>query len=134
MKKLTEIEGIGASYAGKLQGAGISNIEDLLEKGSSPKGRKELADKADVSAKLLLRWVNMADLFRIKGVGEEYADLLEAGGVDTVPELGQRNSENLHKKLEEVNEAKKLVRRAPNLAEVTGWVEQAKTLPRKVTY
>ena len=76
----------------------------------------------------------MADLFRIKGVDEEYADLLETAGVDTVPELGQRNSENLHKKLEQVNEAKKLVRRVPNLKEITGWVEQAKTLPRKVTY
>ena len=134
MKKLTEIEGIGASYAEKLQRAGIASIKDLLEKGSSPKGRKEVAENADVSDKLLLRWVNMADLFRIKGVGEEYADLLEAAGVDTVPELGQRNSENLHKKMEEVNEAKKLVRRVPNLKEVTGWVEQAKTLPRKVTY
>ena len=134
MKKLTEIEGIGASYAEKLQGAGIVSIEDLLEKGLSPKGRKEVAEKAGVSDKLLLRWVNMADLFRIKGVGEEYADLLEAAGVDTVPELGQRNSENLHKKLEEVNEAKKLVRRVPNIKEVTEWVEQAKTLPRKVTY
>lgn len=134
MKKLTEIEGIGASYAEKLHKAGIVSIEDLLEKGSSPKGRKEVAEKANVSEKLLLRWVNMADLFRIKGVGEEYADLLEAAGVDTVPELGQRNSENLHKKLEEVNEAKNLVRRAPNLKEVAGWIEQAKILPRKVTY
>jgi predicted flap endonuclease-1-like 5' DNA nuclease len=134
MKKLTEIEGIGPSYAGKLQGAGIVSIEDLLEKGSSSKGRKELAQKAGVSDKLLLRWINMADLFRIKGVGEEYADLLEAAGVDTVPELGQRNPENLHKKMDEVNESKKLVRRVPNLKEITGWVEQAKTLPRKVTY
>ena len=134
MKKLTEIEGIGASYVEKLQRAGIASIEDLLEKGSSPKGRKEVAEKADVSDKLLLRWVNMADLFRIKGVGEEYADLLESAGVDTVPELKQRNAENLHKKMEEVNEAKNLVRRMPNLKEVTGWIEQAKTLPRKVTY
>jgi predicted flap endonuclease-1-like 5' DNA nuclease len=93
-----------------------------------------VAEKAGVSDKLFLRWVNMADLFRIKGVGEEYADLLEAAGVDTVPELRQRNPENLHKKMEEVNEAKKLVRRVPNLKEVTGWIEQAKTLPRKVTY
>jgi predicted flap endonuclease-1-like 5' DNA nuclease len=120
MKELTEIEGIGTSYAGKLQGAGIVSIEDLLEKGSSPKGRKALAEKASVSDKLLLRWINMADIFRIKGVGEEYADFLEAAGVDTVPELGQRKSENLHKKMKGVNEAKKLVRRVPNLKEVTG--------------
>jgi hypothetical protein len=106
----------------------------LLEKGSSPKGRKEVAEKAGVSDKLFLRWVNMAYLFRLKGVGEEYADLLEAAGFDTVPELKQRNPENLHKKMEEVNEAKKLVRRVPNLKEVTEWIEQAKTLPRRVTY
>ena len=134
MKKLTEIEGIGASYAERLQGAGVVSVEDLLEKGSSPKGRKELAENAEISDKLLLRWVNMADLFRIKGVGEEYADLLEAAGVDTVPELGQRNPENLHKKMEEVNETKKLVRRAPNLSEVSSWIEHAKTLPRKINY
>ena len=134
MKKLTEIEGIGASYSGKLQNAGIDNIEDLLEKGSAPKGRKELAEKTGISDKLILRWVNMADLFRIKGVGEEYADLLEAGGVDTVPELSQRNPENLHKKLEEVNSEKKLVHRAPTEAEVKGWIENAKTLSRVVTY
>ena len=134
MKKLTEIEGIGAAYAQKLQGAEIVSAEDLLEKGSSPEGRKELAEKAGVSDKLLLRWVNMADLFRLKGVGEEYADLLEAAGVDTVPELSKRNPENLLKKMEEVNQTKKLVRRVPNLKEITGWIEQAKTLPRKVAY
>ncbi len=134
MKKLTEIEGIGASYAEKLQGSGIVNIQDLLEKGAAPKGRKEIEEKSGISGKLILRWVNMADLFRIKGVGEEFADLLEAAGVDTVPELSHRNSENLQKKMEEVNATQQRVRRVPNLKEVTGWIEQAKTLPRKVTY
>jgi predicted flap endonuclease-1-like 5' DNA nuclease len=134
MKKLTEIEGIGAAYAGKLQGAGIDSIEALLKEGASPKGRKELSAKADISGKLILRWVNMADLFRIKGVAEEYADLLEAAGVDTVVELAQRNPEHLHKKLEEVNEARKLVRRVPAQGEVGAWIEQAKALPRVVTY
>jgi predicted flap endonuclease-1-like 5' DNA nuclease len=83
---------------------------------------------------LILEWVNHADLFRIKGVGEEYADLLEEAGVDTVPELAQRNPANLHAKLGEVNAAKKLVRRLPTAAQVTDWVDQAKALPRVITY
>lgn len=132
--KLTEIEGVGEVYAGRLAMAGVSTIAHLLEKGATPAGRKEIAASADISDKLVLRWVNMADLFRVKGVGEEYADLLEAGGVDTVPELAQRNAENLHAKLLEVNEERKLVRRPPSVAEVAGWVTQAKALPRVVTY
>lgn len=134
MAKLTEIEGIGEVYAQKLQEAGVGTLDQLLEKGAAPTGRKEIAEKAGVSEKLILRWANMADLFRIKGVGEEYADLLEAAGVDTVPELAQRNAENLHKKLAEVNEAKNLVRRVPTQGEVSEWVGQAKQLPRVLTY
>jgi predicted flap endonuclease-1-like 5' DNA nuclease len=134
MKKLTEIEGIGESYAGKLNAAGIDSVEEMLEKGAAPQGRKEMAEQSGITEKLILRWVNMADLFRIKGIGEEYADLLEAAGVDTVPELGQRNPENLCKKLEEVNEAKKLVRSVPSQAKVSDWVQQAKQLPRVVNY
>jgi predicted flap endonuclease-1-like 5' DNA nuclease len=134
MAKLTEIEGIGEAYAQKLQGAGVGTLDQLLEKGAAPTGRKEIAEKTGVSEKLILRWANMADLFRIKGVGEEYADLLEAAGVDTVPELAQRNPENLHNKLAEVNEAKNLVRRVPTVEEVGGWVGQAKQLPRVLTY
>ena len=134
MAKLTEIEGIGEAYAQKLQEAGVGTLEQLLEKGAAPTGRKEIAEKAGVSEKLILRWANMADLFRIKGVGEEYADLLEAAGVDSVPELAQRNPENLHNKLAEVNEAKNLVRRVPTVEEVGGWVGQAKQLPRVLTY
>ena len=134
MAKLTEIEGIGEVYAQKLQEAGVGTLDQLLEKGAAPTGRKEISEKAGVSEKLILRWANMADLFRIKGVGEEYADLLEAAGVDTVPELAQRNAENLHKKLEEVNEEKKLVRRVPTQGEVSEWVGQAKQLPRVLTY
>ena len=134
MKKLTQIEGIGAVYAQKLQQAGVGTLENLLEQGASPKGRKEIAQKAGVSEKQVLRWANMADLFRVKGIGEEYADLLEAAGVDTVPELAQRNPGNLKTKLTEVNEAKNLVRRVPSEPEVTGWVEQAKKLPRTLTY
>jgi predicted flap endonuclease-1-like 5' DNA nuclease len=134
MAKLTTIEGIGESYAEKLQGSGISTTDALLEKGASPAGRKEIAEKSGISEKLILRWVNHCDLSRIKGVSGEYAELLEAGGVDTVPELAQRNPENLHEKLETVNQEKKLVRKLPTQSQVAGWVEQAKQLPRVVTY
>jgi predicted flap endonuclease-1-like 5' DNA nuclease len=134
VKKLTEIEGIGAAFAAKLENAGISSVEDLLENGFSPDGRKAIAEKSGINEKQILRWINMSDLFRIKGVGEEYADLLEASGVDTVPELSRRNPENLQKKMEEVNGAKKLVRRVPNLSEVSNWIEQAKALPRRIEY
>lgn len=134
MKKLTEIEGIGPAFAAKLKGIGIDNIEELLEKGSTPKGRNELEQASGIPGKNLLRWINMADLFRIKGIGEEYSDLLEAAGVDTVPELAQRNAENLHAKLAEVNGAKKLVRALPGLSQVESWVDQAKKLSRVIHY
>ena len=109
MTKLVKIEGIGETYAAKLEAAGVQSLEALLETGSTKKGRKSLEEASGLSGKLILRWVNMADLFRVKGIGEEYADLLEAAGVDTVPELAQRNAENLHAKMLEVNETKKLV-------------------------
>jgi NADH-quinone oxidoreductase subunit I len=131
---LVTVEGIGEVYSQKLKDIGISTTEDLLEKGGTPKGRKEIAEQSEISPKLILRWVNMVDLFRIKGVGEEYADLLEAAGVDTVPELAQRNAENLYQKLVETNEAKKLTRQVPGQDQVKAWVEQAKELPRKITY
>jgi predicted flap endonuclease-1-like 5' DNA nuclease len=134
MAKLTKVEGIGEVYAQKLQGAGITTTDALLKQGATPNGRKEIAEKTGISGKLILEWVNHADLFRINGVGEEYADLLEAAGVDTVPELAQRNSENLYQKLSKVNEEKKLVRQLPSQTQVQGWVEQAKDLPRVIAY
>ena len=134
MTKLLEIEGIGEVYAGQLAGAGVRSREDLLEKGSTPNGRKDLAEATGISGKLILEWVNLADLFRIKGIGEEYSDLLEEAGVDTVVELAQRNAENLFVKLQEVNAEKKLVRKLPALSQVTNWVAQAKELPRVIQY
>jgi predicted flap endonuclease-1-like 5' DNA nuclease len=134
MANLQTVEGIGPVYAQKLAAAGIATTGALLDKGSTPKGRKAIAEASDISGSLILRWVNMADLFRIKGVGEEYADLLEAAGVDTVPELAQRNAENLYKKMVEVNQEKELVRQLPGRDQVKSWVEQAKALPRQVTY
>ena len=134
MAKLTKIEGVGEFYAQKLQEAGIKTTQALLGKGASPQGRKEIAEKTGISETLILRWVNHVDLFRIKGVGEEYADLLEAAGVDTVPELAQRNPENLYPKLVAVNQEKKLVRQLPTQTQVSDWIEQAKRLPRVITY
>lgn len=134
MPKLTMIEGVGEVYAEKLRAAGVTSTEDLLEKGATPKGREALAEATGLSPKLILRWVNHVDLYRIKGIGEEYADLLEYAGVDTVPELAQRNPENLHAKLLEVNAERKLVRRPPTLSQVMDWVRQAKELPRILTY
>jgi len=134
MAKLTKVEGIGEIYAQKLQEAGIGTTQALLQKGASPQGRQEIAEKTDISERLILEWVNHVDLFRIKGVGEEYSDLLEEAGVDTVPELAQRNAENLYQKLVAVNQEKKLVRQLPGQAQVSDWIEQAKRLPRVITY
>ena len=134
MAKLTDIEGVGPAYSQKLKKAGISSTDALLNKGATAKGRQAIADKSGISGKRILRWVNHADLFRLDGVAGEYAELLEAAGVDTVPELAQRNAENLCQKLAEVNEAQKLVRVVPVQTQVEQWVEQAKNLPRIVTH
>jgi len=134
MTKLADIEGIGEAYSGKLEAAGITSIENLLEVGCEKKGRKKIAEDSGVSEKLILNWVNRADLSRIKGVSTQYADLLECAGVDTVPELAQRNAGNLQAKMAEVNEEKKLVRKVPTGSQVEDWVAQAKVLPRVVTH
>jgi len=134
MAKLLDIEGIGPVYSEKLQKAGVGSVEALLKLGATPKEREALAEKAGIDRKLILEWVNHADLFRIKGVAEEYSDLLEEAGVDTVVELAQRNAENLLAKIQEVNAAKKLVRRIPTLAQIQNWIEQAKSLPRAIHY
>ena len=134
MPKIADVEGIGPAYAEKLEAAGIKTTDQLLEKGGSAKGRKTIASESGLSEKQILGWVNRADLIRIKGVGSEYADLLECCGVDTVPELKNRSAKNLHVKMVEVNEQKKLVRKVPTESQVSDWVAQAKTLPRAVNY
>lgn len=134
MTKLSVIEGIGEAYSIKLEEAGISSIENLLKTCCEKKGRKNIAEKSNISEKLILNWVNRADLSRIKGVSTQYADLLECAGVDTVPELAQRNPENLQSKMTEVNETKNLVHKVPAVSQVQDWVSQAKELPRVVTY
>ncbi len=134
MAKLSEIEGIGEAYSAKLEDAGITSLDNLLKTCCDKKGRKEIAEKSGVSEKLILNWVNRADLSRIKGVSTQYADLLECAGIDTVPELAQRNPENLQLKMAEVNEEKSLVRKVPTANQVQDWVMQAKELPRLITH
>ncbi len=134
MAKLEMVEGIGTRYADQLRAAGVRSTKSLLEKGGTAAGRQEIARAAGISETLVLEWVNHVDLFRIKGVGEEYADLLEEAGVDTVVELAQRNPANLYESIIQTNELKRLVRRPPSKKMVHDWVEMAKQLPRKVYY
>jgi len=134
MPKLSFVEGIGPAYEEKLNALGIKTTEKFFEVAATKKGRKDLAERSGISEKLILEWTNMIDLYRIKGVGSEYADLLEAAGVDTVVELAGRRADNLLKKMEEVNAEKKLVRLFPSLKMVEGWIAQAKELPRGVEY
>ena len=130
--KIEDVEGIGPTFAAKLSAAGVGTTDALLEHGATAGGRDKLSEATGISGKLILEWVNHADLFRIDGVGSEYADLLEAAGVDTVVELATRNAENLTAKLAEVNAGKSLVRSVPGLAQVEKWIAQATTLERAV--
>ena len=134
MAKLLDVVGIGPVNADKLKKAGVGSTDSLLKMGGTAAGRKDLAKKSGVSEKLILEWVNHVDLFRITGVGEEYADLLEEAGVDTVVELAQRKANNLLAKMTEVNAKKNLVNKMPALSQVEAWVAQAKKLPRAVSY
>lgn len=133
-KKITEIEGIGPVFQEKLAAAGVKTVEGLLEAGATKAGRKKLAAGSDIDEGKILDWVNMADLFRIKGIASQFAELLKAAGVDTVKELRNRNAENLYAKLVEVQEEKKITRTVPALSQVTDFVEQAKALDPVVTY
>jgi uncharacterized membrane protein HdeD (DUF308 family)/predicted flap endonuclease-1-like 5' DNA nuclease len=131
---LEYIEGVGPENAAKLKAIGIVNCLDLIKAGSTAKGRSEIVRKSGINHNFILEWVNHVDLYRIQGVGSEYADLLEATGVDTVVELAQRNPANLFEKFHSVNEEQHLVRKLPTLAQVEDWVAQAKGLPRIITY
>ena len=134
MPNLKMVEGIGDVYAQKLQDAGVATTDSLLEMGATPQGRKSIAERSGIPIALILRWVNHVDLYRINGVGEEFADLLEAAGVDTVPELAQRIPENLYQKLMTVNEEENRVRQLPSETQISSWVEQAKKLPRVISH
>lgn len=133
--KINDIEGIGPMYAEKFTRAGIRSVGALLKQGCTFHGRRRLAEKTGIEESTILRWVNMADLYRVKGIGSEYSELLEKAGVDTVKELRNRNAENLHAKLEAVNTAgRALVRKLPSLSQVQRWVKEAKKIDPMVTY
>ena len=132
--KIIDVEGIGDVYAQKLIAAGINKVSELLEKCAAPKGRKALAEETGISEKLILKWTNHADLFRINGVGPQFAELLEAAGVDTVKEFRHRVAENLQPKLEETNAAKNICNRVPAVSEIQKMIDQAKELEPKMTY
>jgi predicted flap endonuclease-1-like 5' DNA nuclease len=134
MASIVDVEGIGPAYAEKLKGKGIATTDALLEACATAKGRENLAAATGITEKLILGWANKADLFRVKGVGTQYSDLLEAAGVDTVVELSKRRADNLTKKMAEVNAEKQLVRQLPTEAQVGDWIEAAKALPRVMTY
>ncbi len=132
--KIDTLEGVGPALAEKFAGAGVKNVEDLLEAGKTPSGRGKLSDATGLSEKRILTFVNMADLMRIKGVGGEYAELLQASGVDTVKELRRRNAENLATKMDEVNAEKELTRTVPNAKTLQGWIDQAGEMDPVVEY
>jgi len=131
---INDIEGIESEAAATLKSVGIRTTERLLEAAKNPKGRRDLSEKTGIDEKRILRWANMADRMRVKGVGEEYAELLKAAGVDTVRELKYRNPANLAKAMAEANGKRKLVRVLPSEKAVLRWIEQAKKLPLKITY
>ncbi len=134
MASITEIKGMDEQSAKKFADTGSSTVEAFLTACADKKDRKALADKTSIDEKDILNWANRADLSRIKGVSTQYGDLLECAGVDTVPELAQRNAENLHAKMTEVNEDKNLVQKLPTAAQIQDWVSQAKDLPRAINY
>ncbi len=132
--KIEDVEGIGPTYGEKLRAAGIEDTDALLAACKTPADRKALAEKTDIGDSHILKWANMVDLYRIKGVGSEFSELLEAAGVDTVPELAQRNAANLAAKMVEVNDAKSLTRKVPTEADCEKWIAEAKTLGRALEY
>lgn len=134
MSKLSTIEGIGPSIEAKLKSAGVTSVEDLLKTCCGKPGRQAIAAKTNIDEGKLLRFTNHADLMRVKGVGGEYSELLEAAGVDSTTELAMRRSDNLTTKMDQVNAAKKLVRQTPSEKMVQGWIAQAKTLKKVVTH
>lgn len=132
--KISDIEGIGGSYAKKLANAKIKSVNSLLKNGSTRKGRQIISKESGIDESLILKWVNMADLYRVKGIGSEYSELLEKAGVDTIKELRNRIAGNLYSKIVEVNKSKKMVRQIPGLKKVESWIVSAKKLPPLVTY
>src|SRR5262249_41917078 len=134
MPNIETIEGVGEAYAKKLSQAAITTTEALLRAGATPRGRDQIAEKSGINKDLILRWVNHADLFRVEGIGKQYAELLEAAGVDSVLELTHRNADHLRRKLSEVNESRHLVHQVPSASQVESWIKSAIGLPRVVSH
>ena len=134
MPKVIVIEGVGPAYAAKLIAAGIRTTDGLLRQGATPAGRKSISESTGIEPARILEWVNRADLMRVRGVGEQYSDLLESAGVDSVRELARRRPDTLHARMLELNASRKLVRRPPTLNAVEGWVSAARSLPTAVTH
>lgn len=132
--RIADVEGVGPAYAAKLEAAGVKTSDDLLDRAAKPAGRKKLAEETGITEKLILEWVNHADLVRIPGVGSEYSDLLEAAGVDSPAELARRNAANLAATFQELNVARGTVRRVPSEATIAEWIEAAKKLPKVVEH
>jgi predicted flap endonuclease-1-like 5' DNA nuclease len=132
--KIEEIEGIGPAFKEKLSSAGIKSTDDLLESCCTPAGRKAIGEKTGLSEKHILEWTNMADLMRVSGVGRQYAELLEASGVDTIKELRNRNADNLAEKMQQINTEKKLARTSPSVSVITDWIDQAKKTEPKIKH
>lgn len=131
---ILDIEGVGQQRALKLKGIGVRTTAALLDKAKDPRGRKALAAASGIEESRILKFANIADLMRVRGVAAEYSELLEAAGVDTVKALKTRNPVNLAKAMAEINAKRKLVRLAPSAKTVAKWVEQAKTIPPMMTY
>jgi predicted flap endonuclease-1-like 5' DNA nuclease len=134
MVAIADIEGVGAVNAEKLRKGGVRSVAALLKAGATVKGRKELEASTGISHSKILEWVNHADLYRVRGIGSEYSDLLEEAGVDTVAELAKRNPATLYKMLQNTNTEKKIVRQLPSTTQVENWIKQAKALPKVVKY
>ena len=134
MARLIDIEGVGSVNARKLLKAGVRSTASLLKKGGTRKGREEIVKLSRIDKDLILQWVNHVDLFRIKGIASEFADLLEAAGVDTVVELSKRDAKKLAEALAKVSAKGNLTNRVPTAKMVKGWIAQAKKLPRAVSY
>jgi predicted flap endonuclease-1-like 5' DNA nuclease len=131
---IIDIGGIGPVYSGRLNELNIFTVSDLLDRGATPLGRTQIAEGTDISPRLILEWIHQADLYRIKGIWEEYSDLLDEVSVDTLPELAQRNPENLFNRIVEINEEKNLVSKLPSPEDINNWVEEAKKLPQRIQY
>ncbi|MDH3252600.1 MAG: DUF4332 domain-containing protein [Ignavibacteria bacterium] len=132
--KISDIEGIGPALSKTLANAGVKTVESLLGEGATPAGRTEIARRSGLDEGRILKWVNMADLYRVRGIGSEYAELLEASGVDTVKELRTRNADSLYRKILDVNTQRSLVRKTPSLKQVRKFIAEAGTLSPMVTY